>query len=123
MRSRPPEQFRITTGPMASTAHIGNNGMFEFDGPCGLRLRAIVSDGMGWDHVSVSCERLRRLPNWLEMCFVKDLFWHEEECVVQFHPPRSEYVDNAPVLHLWKLQGCTLTLPPSIMVGIKGIKL
>ena len=64
-----------------------------------------------WEHVSVSLEK--RCPNWKEMCLVKDLFWDESECVIQFHPPRSEYVNNHPFcLHLWKSR--TLSLCPPL---------
>ena len=78
----------------------------------------IASDGAGWEHVSVSLKN--RTPNWAEMCFIKDLFWNEEDCVVQFHPPKSEYVDNHPnCLHLWKPIGKQIKTPPSILVGFK----
>lgn len=50
----------------------------------------VASWGGGWEHVSVSLPR--RCPTWDEMCLIKDIFWDEEECVVQFHPPRSQYV-------------------------------
>jgi hypothetical protein len=54
------------------------------------------------------------------MCFVKDLFWSEHECVVQFHPPRSVYVNNHPFcLHLWHKPN--LPTPPVILVGIKAL--
>jgi hypothetical protein len=53
------------------------------------------------------------------MAFVKDLFWHDDECVVQFHPPKSEYINNHPYcLHLWK-PPYEVKLPPSILVGVK----
>ena len=56
-----------------------------------------------------------------EMCFVKDLFWDDEETVVQFHPPRSEYVNYHPYcLHLWKQVATKVDLPPSIFVGPKA---
>jgi len=55
------------------------------------------------------------------MSFVKDLFWDEDECVVQFHPPRSEYVNNhASCLHLWRNKHQQFPLPPSILVGDKA---
>ena len=74
---------------------------------------------MGWEHVSVS--RRDRCPTWDEMCLVKALFWDEEDCVIQYHPPRSEYVNNHPnCLHLWRPIGVSLPMPPSIMVGFKG---
>lgn len=47
----------------------------------------IASWGGGWEHVSVSLSN--RCPTWEEMCMVKDIFWGEDECVIQFHPPKS----------------------------------
>ena len=61
----------------------------------------IASWDMGWEHVSVSMKN--RCPTWEEMCAIKDIFWCESECVVQYHPPKSEYINNHPYcLHLWK---------------------
>lgn len=87
----------------------------------GLRHCTVIwSFGGGWEHVSV-CPR-NRLPDWDEMCQIKDMFWDEDECVVQYHPPKSEYVNNMRnCLHLWKPVGIEMPIPPSIMVGIKGI--
>lgn len=54
------------------------------------------------------------------MCFVKDLFWTPEECVVQFHPPESDYVNNHRfVLHMWRHKTAEFPRPPAIMVGVK----
>lgn len=70
----------------------------------------------GWEHVSVSLPR--RCPTWDEMCMIKDIFWGEEECVVQFHPPRSEYINLHPYcLHLWKKIGGAFETPPKEYVG------
>jgi hypothetical protein len=83
-------------------------------------LKVIACDGLetGWDHVSVSLPN--RCPNWEEMCHVKSLFWDDEDTVMQFHPPKSEYVNNHPYcLHLWRPVGKAVELPPSILVGIK----
>ena len=55
----------------------------------------------GWEHVSVELQA-RRLPNWEEMCEVKDIFWNDEEEVVQIHPKKSEYVNMTEALHLWR---------------------
>ena len=78
----------------------------------------IASWGGGWEHVSVSLAR--RCPTWEEMCAIKDIFWREDECVVQYHPPKSEYVDCHPYcLHLWKKIGHEFETPPSIFVGPK----
>lgn len=99
------------------------------DGGCGIlhmtglrRCTVIWSFGGGWEHVSI-CPK-NRLPEWDEMCDVKDMFWNDDECVVQYHPPKSEYVNNMPnCLHLWKPINQDFPMPPSIMVGLKGVEL
>lgn len=71
-----------------------------------------------WEHVSVSLEH--RCPTWEEMCIVKALFWDDEETVLQFHPPESDYVNQHRFcLHLWRYKG-EMPRPPSIAVGLKG---
>ena len=57
----------------------------------------------GWEHVSFSPYNLRKLPSWEDMCKLKDIFWGEEEDVIQIHPKRSEYVNIMQnCLHLWR---------------------
>ena len=76
----------------------------------------IWSFGGGWDHVSVSFSY--RCPTWEEMCRVKDVFFHDEECVVQYHPPKSQYVNKHPYcLHLWRPIKAELPMPPKGFVG------
>ena len=96
------------------TGHDG--GAFRFDSPIDKApLVVIASFGMGWDHVSVS--RKNRCPNWKEMCFIKDMFFDDEEVVIQYHPAKSEYVnDNENCLHLWKPQNIEFPMPDAIMV-------
>jgi hypothetical protein len=85
-----PNEYRISNGELGSTEEIGNNGAFLI--PYQLfTLRVIASDGMGWEHVSVSVQN--RCPNWREMCFIKDVFWDAEDGVIQYHPKKSEYVN------------------------------
>ena len=128
MRAKLPEKLevgRVLTGPMASKPSWGAYGGFFVQGPCGEELKIVASGAdaddkmsQGWEHVSVSTRR--RPPNWQEMCFVKDLFWDDQECVIQFHPPKSEYVNNhAYCLHLWRPIDGHVRLPPSILVGVK----
>jgi hypothetical protein len=112
------EQGRIGSGNYGSDPGA-MWGAFHIQGPCGARL-TIISSGVDeefrWEHVSVSTER--RTPNWAEMSFVKDLFWDEEECVVQFHPPKSSYVNYHPhCLHLWKPVDAEIKMPGTILVG------
>ena len=78
-------------------------------------MAIIASWGGGWEHVSVSLRN--RCPTWDEMCLVKDIFWQDDECVVQFHPPKSEYVNlHLYCLHLWKKIGEKADLPPKEFV-------
>lgn len=80
----------------------------------------IASSDLGWEHVSVSPGNQRRktCPTWEEMCAIKDMFFDEEERVVQYHPPKSEYVNQHPYcLHLWRPTEERMPFPPSIFVG------
>jgi len=48
---------------------------------------------------------------------IKSLFWDEEDCVMQLHPPKARYVnDNKYVLHLWRPTGLEIPEPPLILV-------
>lgn len=115
-----PEKFRITFGRMASSPSNGNNGAFMVRIDHGQLLHVICSDGMGWEHVSVSRED--RTPTWEEMCQIKEMFWDDEDCVIQFHPRRSEYVNNHKhCLHMWRPINQEIPIPPSVTVGIKGL--
>ena len=114
-----PEKFRVTTGTMGSDSRYGNNGLFLVKS---LKLKTpldvICSQDMGWEHVSVSSKT--RMPSWDEMCFIKDLFWGEDDAVMQLHPPKSDYVNNHKYcLHLWRPMNIEIPLPPSIFVGVK----
>lgn len=127
-----PEKSRVTdpTFPLTSDASYGNNGYFTLPSPSpGWELIVVASDeglngSIPWEHVSVSAIRKKppalRIPNWTEMCFVKDIFWDGEDVVIQYHPRKSEYVNQHPgVLHMWRPVGVELPTPPSEMVGMK----
>ncbi len=116
------EGFRFSLGPWKSKA--GDRfGLFEIPLES-YRFRVMLapdSNKFGksvlWEHVSVSLKS--RCPNWKEMCFIKDLFWNDEDVVVQFHPKKSEYVNlHKYCLHLFKFNG-EMPTPPSILVGPK----
>ena len=80
----------------------------------------IASWGGGWEHVSINAPKT---PTWEQMCSLKDMFWGEDETVVQYHPAKADYVNNLEhCLHLWKPIAeyvGELPKPPAIMVGIK----
>jgi len=50
------------------------------------------------------------------MKYVKDLFFGDDETVVQFLPKKDAYISHAQVLHLWKKHGFEYELPPAIFV-------
>ncbi len=113
-----PNQYRLYYGHLGSLDSDGNNGAFMVPSFPGTVLRVIASDGGGWEHISVSL--VNRCPTWEEMCDMKALFWGPEDCVVQYHPPASDYVNCHPfTLHLWRPVGASFPMPPSWMVGPK----
>lgn len=107
--------YRVRDGVFASDESYGCNGQFVIK-----KMLIQISDGMGWEHVSVS--RKSRCPSWDEMCYVRDLFWDPGDVVVQLHPPKKDYINNHPYcLHLWRKAGTNdfCELPPTELVGLK----
>lgn len=127
-----PERYRSNEHPNRnyhSDASYGNNGCFAI--PLGRRFIAwvLATDGSGWEHVSVSikisvngkiAKEANRTPTWEEMCEIKDLFWDEEDCVIQYHPPKKDYVSHHHyALHLWKKIGFEQPVPDPSLIGLK----
>ena len=113
MAFKVPNKFRVRSGLMGSSDDEGNNGMFVIFLKQGQKVKVIASDGLGWEHVSVS--RDDRTPTWDEMCQVKDMFWDESDCVIQYHPAKKDYVNvHNHCLHLWRTEG--IPTPPTFMV-------
>lgn len=115
------DKYRVDMRRFYGTMGDGGNGAFKiYVG--GRSFFVIASDEGGWDHVSVSpCNRKRQAcPTWDEMCAIKDMFFEPEETVVQYHPPKSDYVNNHPYcLHLWRPHDKEMPRPPAIFVGTK----
>ena len=139
------ELFRLTRGEVASS-YADDFGYFLYDPaeypnhemykPLRRHLQIIATSGRGtrpeWEHVSVTAyypkEKAKgqwghvkeyRTPSWGEMCAIKDVFWDEEDCVMQLHPPKSDYVNcHNHVLHLWRPRERDVFIPrpPKIMV-------
>lgn len=111
------EQYRVQSGPHASTAEFGNNGHFLI--PVGRSVAQVIASDMGgWEHASVSIpDGGGRVPTWSEMCIVKDLFWRDDETVIQYHPAKKSYVNENSVLHLWRPLEAVIPTPPTMMVG------
>jgi hypothetical protein len=85
----------------------------------GVRLHVISSgtdEENGWEHVSISTRH--RTPTWAEMQHVKELFWRDDECVLQFHPTKSDRINDHPsCLHLWRSLTQETVMPPRALVG------
>lgn len=118
MKKTPPNEFRVRMGPLTTFDIVGMLGVFIV--PINnVPFTVVVNDDRydkKWEHVSVS--NMLRCPTWEEMCYIKNLFWDEDETVVQFHPKQSEYKNMHPYcLHMWKDTTKEFELPPSIYVA------
>lgn len=114
--------------PWNSNDAMGMNGCFDIQIGHATFAECIVSNGacdeakrlgLDWEHVSVKIRQAGklRLATWKEMCKVKDLFWKDDEAVVQIHPKKADYVNTHKfVLHLWRPTDGNLRLPPKICV-------
>lgn len=96
-------------------------GCFMIPYKPGIILRVLATDGdyraaglpqeYAWEHVSVSLPD--RCPIWEEMDRVKELFWQEDECVMQLHVPKKDHKNLFPYcLHLWKPLLSEIPRPP-----------
>ena len=101
-----------------------DGGMGRFTKGSQKEMTVIWSFAGGWEHVSIDGKN--RMPTWEEMCQLKDMFFDDTECCVEYHPPKSEYVNNVNYcLHIWKpieKYSGKLPIPPSIFVGLKGVE-
>jgi hypothetical protein len=119
-----PNKYRVRSGPYGTDDNATDFGAFFVPNKfarTGAPLKVIACSDSGWEHVSVSLPN--RCPTWDEMCFIKDLFWSDDEVVMQLHPRRADYVNNHPYcLHLWRPFNAALPLPPTEAVGIPGLE-
>lgn len=96
--------------PLNGDLGDGQNGAFLLKVK-GEEYMVIASSGFGWEHVSISHKH--KIPSWTVMCILKDLFFEEDEVVMQVHPAKRDYVNNHPnCLHLWRPLKVEIPLPP-----------
>lgn len=120
------DKFRQQDGSEFSTRKGDTFGAFQvpFNGSV---LRIIATDGEGipklekWEHVSVHAYdpvfKKQRIPKWEEMCFVKSLFWNDDEVVMQLHVASKDHINiHDCVLHLWRPKETQIPLPPKYCV-------
>ena len=99
---RPYEEYKGKVMWKESPLNMMGIGVGYINLPSGTKASVVVGENEeGWEHVSIELFA-RRLPTWEEMCYVKDVFWNEEEEVVQIHPKKSRYVNLTEALHLWR---------------------
>lgn len=81
---------------------IPHGAAYELKHPrTGAKLSIIASTDNGWEHISVTLAN--RTPTWDEMCYVKKVFFEDEDLCLQFHPRKSQYVNaHEHCLHIWK---------------------
>ena len=93
-------------------------GVFSIPLKTGVTTLVIADNGYSssdWEHVTASTPT--RCLTWNEMCEVKDFFFYDDECVVQYHPSKKDYVNiHEYCLHLWKPKNAKLPLPPKYLV-------
>lgn len=93
----------------------GDGGAFKIRNSTGQNVFIIASYGGGWDHVSASLDN--RCPTWDEMCKIKNMFFNDDEIVLQYHPAKSDYINIHPYcLHLWRPQNEVIICPPKYMI-------
>jgi hypothetical protein len=109
-------RWRIRTGKMASSEIDGWNGAFQVPLE-GELWYVMISDREGWRHLSIRNSQKKALPSWQVMTRVKACFFGDDDWVVQFIPPRAEYVNDCQwVLHLWQPVDAVLPTPHVALV-------
>lgn len=72
----------------------------------------------GWEHLSVS--HSNKIPSWLCMQEMKEMFFKDDEECFQFHPKKEYYINNNEyTLHIWKKTDGEMEPPPYILVGFR----
>lgn len=115
-----PNQFRVRNGILGSNE---NDEGYQYAGAFIIPLdgeffSVIASNEMGWEHVSIA--HPKKCPTWEQMCAVKELFWDDSDCVIQYHPAKKDYVNLHPnCLHLWRPIEEKLPTPPTVLIGLR----
>lgn len=72
----------------------------------------------GWEHLSVSHKN--KIPSWLTMQEMKELFFLDDEECFQLHPKADDYINNNEyTLHIWRPTHMIFPTPPSVLVGFR----
>ena len=96
------EKHRLKGNPDYPAGDKGTmQGSFYFEEE---HLLVVVKSINKWESCEVAVcgfiaggiEYATRCPTWNEMCFVKDMFWSEDEVCIQYHPDKKNYMGNVP---------------------------
>ena len=72
----------------------------------------------GWEHLSVSHKN--KIPSWMTMQEMKEVFFKDDEECFQLHPKADDYVNNNEyTLHIWRPIDGQFPIPPSVLVGFR----
>ena len=108
------KQKRLNTSDLRRSTY----GIFDIPLKTGITALTIADNGVSdpdWEHISVSTSS--RCLTWDEMCEIKNLFFNEDEVVIQIHPAKKDYVNFYEFcLHLWKPKKKEIPLPPAYLV-------
>jgi hypothetical protein len=109
-------RWRVRKGQMASDETYGWNGAFLVPLE-GELWHVVISDRMGWKHLSASNAQKRMLPSWTVLTRLKDAFFGDDEWVVLYIPGKDDYINDHPfVHHLWTPLNQELPKPDIVLV-------
>ncbi len=73
-------------------------------------FQIIVSNQVGWEHVSISNEA--RCPTFEEVVAIKEMFFDSGEIAFQVHPKKKNYINfHNNCLHLWRPTNINVPIP------------
>ena len=108
------EKHRVTLAAYDNEPGDKHNGVFVFKEQ---GLMCIISNGGGWEHVSVS--RKSRMPTYADMAWVAQTFWDKEDTLMQLRVPEAEHINLSNYcLHWWRPLEDEIPRPPNWMVGL-----
>ena len=121
-----PEHYRVKTGKYASTEAEGNNGMFVIPTNSKKYIYALAKEINGYEilsiHVSDHLKAIKGQPLVVTPSHdilkqMRDLFWGQEDRVVQIHFPLPERANfyNSNVIVLYRPKERSLPAPPAAL--------
>lgn len=113
------KEYRVPVGmPMMKFKEDDYNGAFNIELK-GDKYNILISNDGGWEHASISLRN--KMPDTKAMNTLKQMFFEDDETVMQLHPPKSEYISNHQYcLHLWRPTKKHIPLPEKSFFELEG---